>query len=590
MTGFAALIAGCGVVTDRKQGNGLNKGVASTHRRAMTGAIWLFAWLTLWPCIGLAQTTPDQHEQRERAQREALARQQQRAAPDVRLSASRNTDFHRTELPVEQRCFRLSALRLEGPRAADFAWAQRYLQRYAGRCVGRQGIELIVRRVSGLIIDRGYVTTRVGVAGQDLSTGVLRLTLVPGVIRHIRYADGTPAGAWQAALPMRPGDLLNLRDIEQGLEQMKRVPSQDVNIDIAPGDVPGASDLVITVRRSRPWHLVATLDDSGVRATGRGQAGISVGFDNPLGLNDILSLGYNHDVWQSTGHGTRGINASYSVPFGRWLFSLSAYDYAYHQTVAGYQTTFLSRGKSRTTHLTVQRMLHRTGSGKTSLELRLGKRKAHSFIEDTEVVSQRRDVATVELALVQRQYLGAAQLDLRLGQRRGVNWFGGQADAPGHLASEPTFHYRLWLLDTALTLPFRLAGAPLQWTSELHAQRSDDTLYASEFIALGGRYTVRGFDGEQTLAAERGWTWRNTLTAPLGTWPAALYVGFDVGHISGPSKNVYGTEHTLRGGVVGLRGQLGRLGWDVFAGWALTGGRALETRRPATGFQLVYQY
>lgn len=569
---------------------GLDTEVTSAGRRATAATTWLLACLALWPCFGLAQTTLDQQEQRERAQRDALARQQQRAAPDVRLSAARNTDFHRTGLPAEQPCFRLATLRLEGPRVADFAWAQRYLQRYAGRCVGRQGIELIVRRVSGLIIDRGYVTTRVGVAGQDLSTGVLRLTLVPGVIRRIRYADSTLSGTWQTALPMRPGDLLNLRDVEQGLEQMKRVPSQDVNIDIAPGDVPGASDLVITVRRNRPWHLVATLDDAGSSATGRGQAGISAGFDNPLGINDVLSLGYNHDVWQSTGHGTRGMNASYSVPFGRWLFTLSAYDYAYHQTVAGYQTTFLSRGKSRTTDLTVQRMLHRTGSGKTSLELRLGKRKAHSFIEDTEVTSQRRDVTSAELALVQRQYLGAAQLDLRLGQRRGVDWFGGQADAPGHLPSEPTFHYRLWLLDTSLTVPFHVAGAPLQWTSELHAQRSGDTLYGSEFIALGGRYTVRGFDGEQTLAAERGWTWRNTLTAPLGALPAAFYAGIDMGHIGGPSKDIYGTEHTLRGGVVGLRGQLGRLGWDVFAGWALTGGRVLETRRPATGFQLVYQY
>ena len=574
----------------RQQGKGLDTEGTSTSRRGAATAKWLFACVALLPCLGLAQTTPDRQEQRERAQREAQARQRQRATPDVRLTTARGTDFHRTDLPAERPCFRLGSVRLEGTRLADFAWVQRYLDRYVGQCAGRRGIELIVRRTSDLIIDRGYVTTRVGVAAQDLSGGVLRLTLVPGVIRRIRYADATLSGAWQTALPMRPGDLLNLRDVEQGLEQMKRVPSQDVTIDIAPGDTPGASDLVITVRRSRPWHLVATLDDAGSRATGRGQAGISAGFDNPLGINDILSLGYNHDVWQSTGHGTRGVNASYSVPFGRWLFTLSAYDYTYHQTLAGYQTTFVSRGKSRTTDLTVQRMLHRTGSGKTSLELRLGKRKAHSFIEDTEVVSQRRDVTSAELALVQRQYLGAAQLDLRLAQRRGVDWFGGQRDAPGHRRGEPSLDYRLWTLDASLNLPFRLAGQPLQWMTELHAQRSGDTLYAAEFITLGGRYTVRGFDGEQTLAAERGWTWRNTLTAPLGTLPAAFYAGIDVGHIGGPSKTIYGTEHTLRGGVVGLRGQLGHLGWDVFAGWALTGGRVLETRRPATGFQLVYQY
>src|SRR5690606_22154997 len=134
-------------------------------------AAWLLACLWLWPCIGQAQTTLDQHEQRERAQRDALARQQQRAAADVRLSTARDTGFRHTSLPTERPCFPLTTLQLEGPRLADFGWAQRYLQRYAGRCVGRQGIALIVRRVSDLIIDRGYVTTRVGVAGQDLSGG-----------------------------------------------------------------------------------------------------------------------------------------------------------------------------------------------------------------------------------------------------------------------------------------------------------------------------------------------------------------------------------------------------------------------------------
>jgi hemolysin activation/secretion protein len=74
----------------------------STSRRSAATAKWLFACIALLPCIGLAQTTLDQQEQRERAQREAQARQQQRATPDVRLTTARGTDFHRTDLPAEQ--------------------------------------------------------------------------------------------------------------------------------------------------------------------------------------------------------------------------------------------------------------------------------------------------------------------------------------------------------------------------------------------------------------------------------------------------------------------------------------------------------
>jgi hemolysin activation/secretion protein len=76
---------------------------------------------------------------------------------------------------------------------------------------------------------------------------------------------------------------------------------------------------------------------------------------------------------------------------------------------------------------------------------------------------------------------------------------------------------------------------------------------------------------------------------PLGRWPVQLYAGFDGGHVGGPSAFV-DTDKTLRGQFIGLRGSFGRLSWDAFAGWASRGQRTLDTMRPATGFQLIYQY
>lgn len=58
-------------------------------------------------------------------------------------------------------------------------------------------------------------------------------------IRHVRFADEKLRGTWKTVFPTRDGELLNLRDLEQGLEQMKRVSSQDVSMEIVPADVPG---------------------------------------------------------------------------------------------------------------------------------------------------------------------------------------------------------------------------------------------------------------------------------------------------------------------------------------------------------------
>ncbi len=107
-----------------------------------------------------------------------------------------------------------------------FAFAREWLEHYAGQCIGKQGLDILVKALSQAILARGYVTTRVPLPEQDLSSDTLKFSLIPGVIRHVRFADEKLRGTWKTAFPTRDGELLNLRDLEQGLEQMKRVSSR----------------------------------------------------------------------------------------------------------------------------------------------------------------------------------------------------------------------------------------------------------------------------------------------------------------------------------------------------------------------------
>lgn len=42
-----------------------------------------------------------------------------------------------------------------------FAFAREWLAHYAGACVGKRGIDVLVKGLSQAILARGYVTTRV---------------------------------------------------------------------------------------------------------------------------------------------------------------------------------------------------------------------------------------------------------------------------------------------------------------------------------------------------------------------------------------------------------------------------------------------
>ena len=64
-----------------------------------------------------------------------------------------------------------------------------------------------------------------GIPQQSLATGQLQFNLQIGRIEAVRYRPDLPHLPWHNAFPLREGDILNIRDIEQGLEQMRRIGS-----------------------------------------------------------------------------------------------------------------------------------------------------------------------------------------------------------------------------------------------------------------------------------------------------------------------------------------------------------------------------
>jgi hemolysin activation/secretion protein len=83
-------------------------------------------------------------------------------------------------------------------------------------------------------------------------------------------------------------------------------------------------------------------------------------------------------------------------------------------------------------------------------------------------------------------------------------------------------------------------------------------------MAIGGRYTVRGFDGEAVLMGERGALLRNEVALALGG-RQELYLGADYGQIGGSTRAIQVGNH-LAGAALGWRGAAKGLNWDAFAG------------------------
>jgi hemolysin activation/secretion protein len=481
----------------------------------------------------------------------------------------------------------IHTLKLEGDAVQQFTWLQDRLKPYAGRKIGVKGIDLIVKRLTEALIDKGYITSRIVVPEQNLSTGVLTLRLIPGRIGRIRFSRAGVQGNWHTAFPVKPGDILNLRDLEQGLEQLKRVPSHDVNFQLVPGKHPGESDIVITLKTTNPYNLTFSLDDSGTTETGKLQTTQTLSLYDLFAVNDILTISENSDGDRAgTARGTQGDSIGFSLPFGNSTFSFTSSRYQYHQTVYGGTQDLISSGQNACMDFHLSQLLYRDQVSKTSLELGLIKTHIRNYLDDTEIGNQRQDTTDLEIGLSHRHYFGSAILDAQLTNRQGTSWFGAQPDSttPGM----PTTRYNMWLLDTTYTTPVVLGTAKGTYTFTFHGQNTSDLIYGTEDISIGNRYTVRGFDGEQTLSAERGWYVRNDLGIQLGNSGLQAYTGLDYGEVYGPSAATL-PGHILMGSVLGIRGGSKAVQYDVFVGWPLRAPQGFTTGNPTFGFQCSYQ-
>ncbi|BEM34838.1 hemolysin secretion/activation protein, ShlB/FhaC/HecB family [Serratia marcescens] len=526
----------------------------------------------------------DAREQQRQQERERALQQQNTPEADARLS---RPEAVLPDYPVnESPCFTINRLTLVGVSAARFQWALDAASDAKGRCLGSQGIVLAINKVQNAILAKGYVTTRVMAQEQDLTTGVLVLTLQPGRIGDIRFEEPVSwRGRLWNAIPASHGDILNLRDIEQGLENFRRVPSASADIKIVPGAQEATSDLQVNWHEGRPVRLSLGLDDSGSKSTGRYLGSATLALDAPFAQNDLFYANIGKDVFQHGPFGNRSHTLNYFFPVGYWAFSANYNDYTYHQNIPNANEVLRYSGKSDNIQLTVSRLLYRDQSHKTTLNLRGYRKHSTNAVDDVDIASQKRRTAGWELGLNQRSYFGTTTLDANINWRRGTGAFNA-LPAPEESRHEGSARTGMLLGDLGINRPFSWGEQPWRVYTSVRGQWSPNALTPQERMAIAGRYTVRGFDGEQMLSGEKGLLWRNEIAWNMFSRGHELYVAADYGRVDGPGTR-YLVGHQLAGSALGVRGALwGRFSYDLFAGVPLYKPAGFHTSGATAGFSV----
>nr|WP_276516540.1 ShlB/FhaC/HecB family hemolysin secretion/activation protein [Rosenbergiella australiborealis] len=524
-----------------------------------------------------------QNQQRALEQRLALPE------PTIRLALP-NYSAQQQGFPQENPCFPLTTITLSGGDAFPrWLQLQRIANTAAGQCLGSQGINLLMRRLQNRLVDQGYVTTRVLAPEQDLTQGVLRLTFVPGKIRQLKMAPHSHQGIFlSTAFPGQSGALVDLRDLEQGLENLQRLPTTQASMEIVAADQPGESDIVVNWQQSRKWRLGLSVDDSGTRSTGRYQAGATLYLDNPLKFSDSLYLNAGKALLARGGKGTHNYTGQYTLPYGYWQAGLTGSYNDYYQTIAGAYTDYRYRGQSQQLALQLGRIIHRGTQHKTRLTGEVSMRQSKNFIDDTAIDNQHRKTTSWKATLHHQHYLKTATVDLVARYQQGTRWFGA-LPAGEETFGEATALSHIVQITADLTLPFTIGTQQFRYNLLYQQQFTSSRLTPPEQFSIGGRWTVRGFDGERSLSADKGrlvrteWSWSTPITAQQ------LYLGLDYGDVWGRSSTQL-LGHHLAGSVLGVRGRVLSTAYDTFIGVPLSAPPGFRQDPVTFGFTVNWVY
>ena len=479
-------------------------------------------------------------------------------------------------------------LQLDVPK--EFGFLQKTIKPFMNRKLTVEDVNNLSTRLNSALIERGYVTSRIGIPSQSLASGSLQFNLQLGRVESVLYKTYVQPLPWENAFPIREGDILNIRNIEQGIEQMKRLGSQNVSVELEPGSKPLATNIVLETTKKPPIHGMVSIDDSGLKETGKLQWTAAVGIDRVFNANDSLNLSINRDATQDGEHkGTRNHSISYSIPRGKDTFSISYSDMKYHQTINSMATPFISSSHAKTVRGSWNHVFHRDRTTKRSWDIIISKRNAKNYINDVEVAVQRANTASVELGISERRYIKQNTLYSRAAIKQGVGWFGSQ---PEYGNGAPSTRFTQLLVDVDYQIPRTWGHRPASITTSFHGQWTlgDKRLFSRDMISLGNRYTVQGFDGENTLMAESGWYMRNEVASYIPKWRSSVYANVDFGAVYGPSTDVL-TGKFIAGTSLGMKGQFkSGLFYDVFVGVPLYKPSGYRTDSVTTGFQVGIRF
>ncbi len=363
---------------------------------------------------------------------------------------------------------------------------------YVNREMSSEDLEALRVALTRLYVDRGYVNSGAVLPDQTVTDGVITFAIVEGVLSDIEIR-GT---RWfrdrylRDRLRLGAGPPLNAEALQQRLQLLLEDPRlRRLNAELRPGLRPGEGVLDVNVDEARPYRLFLEFNNFQSPSIGAERGLITLEHQNLTGNGDVLSLRYG-----------RSEGADPQLDF-RYAFPLTARDLT---LIAQYRKNDFAvieapfqdldiKSTSDVVSLTVRAPVYHTINDLVALELtgeRLTNQTSLLGRPFSLAPGARNGESTVTAIRVAQEWVSRTDVQVVAIRSRfsvGIDALGATINR-GEIADGRFFAW-LGQFQFVRRLPF----LDPELIARTDLQLTPDPLLALEQIAVGGRYTVRGY-------------------------------------------------------------------------------------------------
>ncbi len=464
--------------------------------------------------------------------------------------------------------FNIDHIVVEGVTLFSARKINRLKKPYEHRLLNQNDISLLIRSITSLYLDKGYITSRAYLPVQNLKSGELKVSVLEGKVSRVEFSGSQSQNvALWTAFPEMRGKILNIRRIEQGLDQLNRVGSRRSVMTLLPDpEISGATVVQINSEVGNPYSIRFQYDNLAPTQVYPRQ--LIIGRDHLLKINDVWQLSLSQDAGD-LGNQNKSLGLNISFPL-RWATISSSYShFEYSNLIQGGSGNFSSSGETRSTGLELDWILFRNQISKYALTMGMTVKSTDSFIEDTrnDVGSRTLAVASIGLDQEWRTSMGIWSLEAAFYQ--GVTGFDATHDLEGLDNEAPRAQFQKEKITISGYKPFKVWQIPMTYRLVSELQHSPHTLYGSERLAIGDEFTVRGFRGG-VVQGDVGAYLRQDLGIPISKIFASSNLRLNLGLDAGMARARGGKDLSVIGSSVGVFWTFGALSLDLTIGMPIS--------------------